>query len=48
MIFFLPPPTALWCYESCTDRSLGLYLDLDFPDTGIYISISQESQSAWP
>lgn len=45
---FYPSPQALWCYEYCTDRSLGLYLDLDFPDTRIYISISQESQSAWP
>lgn len=47
MTFFLPPTRALQCYESCTDRSLGLHLDLDFPDTGICISISQESQSAW-
>lgn len=47
MTFFLPPTRALQCYGSCTDRSLGLHLDLDFPDTGICISISQESQSAW-
>lgn len=46
--YFPPSPTALQHYKSCTDRSLGLYLDLDFPDTRIYISISQESQTSRP